>query len=291
VARTPNYIKPRQIDDEDVPEVIMLLTRGFEPARSRQFWMNVFGCLSRRPVPPGFPRYGYVLESDGRVVGAIVLIFSTVRENGETKIRGNSSSWYVEPEFRLYAQLLISHALKSNNVTILNISAARHTQLMVESSGFKQYSRGVFFAIPVLSKPPIGNSVRIFGAHVRPDVPFDSSDRDLLLEHMDYGCTSLWCIANERAYPFVFRPRKVKFLVPCAQLVYCKNIDSFVQFARPIGLYLARRLQLLVLLDSNTPIPGLVGRYKFGRMPRYFFGLDSPRLGDLAYTETSMFGV
>jgi hypothetical protein len=122
-------------------------------------------------------------------------------------------------------------------------------------------------------------------------VPFDSPERDLLLEHADYGCTSLWCIAYERAYPFVFRPRTVKFSVPCAQLVYCHNVDNFVQFARPIGLYLARRLQLLVLLDANDPVPGLVGKYKLGRMPRYFLGSDRPRMGDLAYTETSMFGI
>jgi hypothetical protein len=80
-------------------------------------------------------------------------------------------------------------------------------------------------------------------------------------------------------------------LLRCAQLVYCRDIDSFVQFARPIGLHLARKLRLFVMLDSNGPIPGLVSRYYFGETPRYFYGPDRPRMGDLAYTETSMFGI
>jgi hypothetical protein len=161
----------------------------------------------------------------------------------------------------------------------------------MESAGYKKYSSGVFFAIPVFGKPSEDIVVRIIGAADRPDAPFDSHERDLLLEHADYGCTSLWCITNERAYPFVFRPRTVKFVVPCAQLVYCRAVDNFVQFARPIGLYLARQLQLFVLLDANGPIPGLVGKYYLGKMPRYFFGSDPPRMGDLAYTETAMFGI
>jgi hypothetical protein len=46
-----------------------------------------------------------------------------------------------------------------------------------------------------------------------------------------------------------------------------------------------------VILDANGPVPGLVGRYYPERMPRYYFGPDRPKIGDLAYTETSMFGV
>lgn len=283
-------IRARQIDDADIPEVVNLITRGYRTARlSREFWEHVFDCLSRRSVPAGFPRYGYVLESDGKLVGVIILIFSTIWENGAAKIRCNGSSLYVDPAFRLYAPLLVSRSL-TYDVTVLNITAAAHTRGMVEAQKFIKYSSGTLVAIPVLSQPPKDTNVRIIDAHDRPDVPFDLHERDLLLEHADYGCMSLWCIAHERAYPFVFRPRTVKFL-PCAQLVYCHDVESFVKFARPIGLYLARRLQLLVLLDANGPVRELVGKYFFGRMPRYFFGPDRPRIGDLAYTETSMFGM
>jgi hypothetical protein len=284
----PANIRPRQIEDADIPAVMDLLARGYGKARPRAFWAEVFAGLSRRSVPAGFPRYGYVIESDGKLVGVIILIFSTIWKGGTATVRCNGSGLYVEPAFRMYAPLLASRALKDRSVTVLNITAAPHTHKMVEASGFTKYSDGIFAAFPVLSRAE-KDAVRIIGAADEPDVPFDRHERVLLLEHADYGCTSLWCVTPERAYPFVFRPRTVKIL-PCVQLVYCRDVESFIRFARPIGWHLAQRLQLLVILDANGPIPGLVGKY-FGKMPRYFFGPDRPDIGDLAYTETSLFGI
>jgi hypothetical protein len=89
----------------------------------------------------------------------------------------------------------------------------------------------------------------------------------------------------------VFRPRVHKGVIACAQLVYCRGVEDFVRFAGPIGRFLALRGRPLILIDSNGPIPGLLGKYFDGRMPKYFKGPDRPRLGDLAYTEAAMFGV
>jgi hypothetical protein len=290
LSRTPTSIRTRQINDSDVPDAVSLVTRGYGTARPREFWEQIFACLSRRAVPEGYPRYGYVIESDGKLVGIMILIFSTVWDGGTAKVRCNGSGIYVDPEFRFYAPLLTSRAHKDKSVTVLNLTPAAHTHSMIETAGFTRYSSGLFVAIPVLSRHPADILVRVVDAHDDPGVPFDPHERDLLLEHADYGCTSLWCIAHERAYPLVFRPRTVR-LLRCAQLVYCRRVDDFVQFARPIGLYLARKLRPLVILDANGPIPGLVGKYYPERMPRYFSGPDRPQIGDLAYTEVSMFGV
>jgi hypothetical protein len=283
-------IRTRQIGDSDVPEAVNLLTRGYGAIRPREFWAHIFTCLSRRAVPDGFPRYGYVIESDGKFVGVMILIFSTIWENGTARIRCNGCGLYVDPAFRVYTPLLTSRALKDENVTVLNLTAAPHTYKMVEATGFTRYSNGIFVAVPVLSRAPANIHVRVIDALTKPDVPFDPHEHDLLLEHAGYGCMSLWCIVQGRAYPFVFRLRTVR-LLPCAQLVYCRNVDDFVRLARPIGLYLARRLRPLVILDANEPVPGLVGKYYPEKMPRYFYGPDRPLIGDLAYTETSMFGV
>ena len=293
LVSTPTKIVARQINDADVPAAVNLLARGFGTARPRKLWEIVFACLSRRSVPAGFPRYGYVIETDGKLVGIIILIFSTIWEDGQAKVRCNGSSLYVDPPFRLYASLLTSKALIYRDVTVLNITPAQYTYKMVEASGFTRYSNEIFAAIPIFSRaPPKGMPLRIIDAQTQPDVLFDPHERDLLLEHENYGCTSLWCVTPERAYPFVFRIRRVRGIAPCAQLVYCRNVDDFIRFARPIGLFLARNTwQLLVLLDVNGPVHGLVGKYFVGRMPKYFFGPDRPRLGDLAYTETSMFGL
>src|ERR1700736_3838345 len=107
-------IKVRLITDADIPAAINLLTRGYGSGRAprpRSFWEDIFSCLSHRPLPAGeLPRYGYVIDSDGELVGILLLIFSTVWENGKAKIRCGGCGWYVDPAFRLYAPALIKKA-------------------------------------------------------------------------------------------------------------------------------------------------------------------------------------
>jgi hypothetical protein len=280
----------RQIDQTDIDAVATLLAEGF-PVHDRQFWQNALARLTRHEPPPGLPKYGYLLESRGAAVGAILVICSTMPANDTAATRCNLSSWYVEPRFRAYAPLLVSRALQHKNVTYTNVSAAPHTRPIIEAQGFSRYSEGIFVAMPALQGPFGNSTVEIFDAQRQPRVDFDRCDREILQEHAAHGCISLWCATSERAYPFVFRPRLVRGFVPCAQLIYCRDVGDLVRFAGPIGRALAWRGRPLVLIDANGPIPGLLGWFGRGRMPKYFKGPQRPRLGDLAYTEYALLGV
>jgi hypothetical protein len=283
-------LRCRQIDEADLAAVVALLARGF-PNRNRQFWLHALEQLTRRRPPSGMPKYGYLLESDGVVVGAILLICSTMRANDAVATRCNLSSWYVEPAFRAYATLLVSHALRHKDVTYLNVSPAPHTWPIIEAQGFSRYCDGVFVALPMLNGMFGGAGVKVFDAHTPPTVSLDPFEQEVLRQHAEHGCISLWCVTSDRAYPFVFRPRLVRDILPCAQMIYCRDIADFVRFAGPIGRYLARRGKPLVIIDSNGPIPGLIGVFRRGSMPKYFKGPQRPRLGDLAYTEYAVLGV
>lgn len=283
-------LRSRQIAEPDFDALAALLARGF-PNHNRQFWLAALVRLRDHSTPVGYPRYGYLLESAGVPVGVILLIFSKIQSGSDFTIRCNVSSWYVEPAFRSFAGALASQALKAKNVIYLNVTAAPNTRATVEAQGYSRYSNGVFVALPVLSPPTNGSWAKVFPARTRPDVPFDPVEQKLLSDHAACGCVSLWCATPDRAYPFVFRARVIKGLVACTQLVYCSNIENFIRFAGPVGLFLAMRGKPFVIIDSNGPIPGLVGKYLGGRMPKYFKGPDRPRLGDLAYTEAALFGV
>ena len=291
---TPPKIRCRRIEDGDASNVVSLLTRGFASRRPRRFWEHVIAVLGSRAVPPDTPRYGYLLENDGTAVGAILQIFSTHRTAGpqahEITIC-NVSSWYVDPAFRGYAPFLVAQTAKQKGVTYLNITSAPHTRPIVEAQGYQRYSNGIFAALPLLSRSPAGFDVRVIAADTQPQALFEGHERDLLQDHAGFGCISLWCEAAGRAYPFVFRKRRVKKLITCAQLVYCREIEDFVRFARPLGRFLLRRGLPLVILDANGPVSGLAGKYFDQTMPKYFKGSAPPRLGDLAYTETALFGV
>ncbi len=283
-------LRCRQIDEADIEAVASLLARGF-PIHNRRFWLGAFAQLTRHEPPPGLPKYGYLLESDGVVVGAVLLICATMPAGDAVATRCNLSSWYVEPRFRAYAPMLVSQALRYKNVTYLNVSPAPHTRPIIEAQGFSRYCDGIFVAVPMLQGLFGGPKVEVFDAQRRPEVAFNPCDQEILLEHAVHGCISLWCATFERAYPFVFRPRMVRRGVPCAQLIYCRDVGDFVRFAGPIGRVLARHGKPFVIIDANGPMPGLLGWYSPGNMPKYFKGPQRPRLGDLAYTEHAVLGV
>ena len=289
VASAP-AIRCRQIAAADVPAIVDLLTRGF-PARGRAFWQHALQQLAKRQPPPGLPQYGYLLDSGGTPVGTILLICSTMRADGGFAPRCNLSSWYVEPAFRFYASLLVSRALAHKNVTYLNVSPAPHTTPIIEAQGFARYCDGVFVAVPMLKDLFGRDDVQIIDAHGPLPVEADAFEREILLQHAALGCISIWCVSGGRAYPFVFRPRTVKRLIPCARLIYCRDIGDLVRFAGAVGRYLARRGKPLVIVDADGPLPGLVGVFRGGSMPKYFKGAQRPRLGDLAYTEFAVMGV
>ncbi len=288
VAPVPG-LRCRQIAEADIAAVAALLARGF-PNRSRQFWQHAFAQLTRHEPPPGLPKFGYLMESDGVPVGAILLICATIRTGEKASTRCNLSSWYVEPRFRAYAPLLVSHALRHKDVTYLNVSPAPHTRPTIEAQGFSRYCDGIFVALAMLNGP-FGSGVEVSDVRRPPPIGVDPFEQEVLLEHAAHGCISLWCASAGRAYPFVFRPRLVKAVVPCAQLIYCRDVGDLVRFAGPLGRYLARRGRPLVIVDANGPIAGLIGVFRRDRMPKYFKGPQRPRLGDLAYTEYAMLGV
>jgi hypothetical protein len=282
-------IRARQIGEPDAAAVADLLTRGF-PERSRTFWQQVLARLTERPAPADLPRYGYLLESDGRTVGAILLIFSRLRCAGATTTRCNVSSWFVEPAFRGYASLLVSKAFSHREATYLNVTPAPHTVPILLAQGYSPVNKGIFVAVPALQSRGDA-AVRVASANSGLPPGAEPFEHDLLLEHARYGCLSLWCTTAGGALPFVLRPRRLKRIVPCAQLIYARSVGDLVRCAGPLGRFLALRGRPLVIIDADGPIPGLAGKYLDARQPKYFKGPDRPRLGDLVYSETAMFGI
>jgi hypothetical protein len=187
--------------------------------------------------------------------------------------------------------LFISRILKNKDFTYVNVSPAPHTLPIIEVQGFSRYSNGQFYALATSLARSGAPQAKIVPAGAPPGSRFEAHEYDLLQAHAKFGCLSLWCTTPDRAYPFVFRSRLVRGFVPFAQLIYCRNIDEFVRFAGPIGRFLARRGIFFVMIDANGPIPGLVGIYRDRSLPKYYKGPTPPRLGDIAYTESALFGI
>jgi hypothetical protein len=286
-------IRCREISETDIDAVADLLTRGFV-GRSREYWMQGLHRQAARAVPDGYPRFGYMVDHDGLPVGVLLLLYASRADGAGTTIYCNLSSWYVEPAFRNYAPLLTRIAQKNKEVTYINISPATWTWPIIETQGFNAYCSGLFFSIPALSRSGSGMTVETVTSDTRMIEGLSAGEAELLIRHAHYGCLSLICrTASGDALPFILLPIRIRrgwIAPPAMQLIYCRDIASYVQCAGAIGRLLIRHGKLSVLLDANEAVPGLIGLYTEARGRKYFKGPQRPRLADLTDTELVLYG-
>ena len=288
-------VKPRfrEIQESDVEAIADLLTRGFVH-RSRDYWMRGLRRQGARSLPPDAPRYGYLMENDGKPVGCLLLIYSTRTIDGQAAVCCNNSSWYVDPEFRNYAALFASMTQKRKDVTYFNVTPATPTWPILEAQGFKIYCRGLYFLVSRTVSQRSGHARRGrdagHGLHRRPagrrTWPAQAPRRLRLPQPgLPHG---------DRGHPLHFlslRKRRGIIPLPALQLGFCREITDYVRCAGAIGRYLLWRGSPIVILDANGPIAGVAGVYSEARGRKYFKGPQQPRLGDLADTELAIFGM
>ncbi|CCD89738.1 conserved hypothetical protein; putative Acyl-CoA N-acyltransferases [Bradyrhizobium sp. ORS 285] len=285
-------IRCREIGDSDLDAVADLLARGF-PQRTRRYWSDGLRRQATRAAPDGYPRYGYLLEHDGRAVGVLLLIYRDRGTASKPQIWCNLSSWYVEPGFRNYATMLTRIAQRLPEVTYVNISAARQTWPIIEAQGFRAYCKGLFFSMPAFSFAGIGARIEPMTEGAPPPYGIPSDEADLLIRHAQYGCLSVVVRSKSAAIPLVFqqvRIRQGRFALPAMQLVYCRNISDYIAYAGAVGRYLLPRGYVSVMIDANGPVAGLIGVYTERRGRKYIKGPQPPRLGDLSDTELPLYG-
>lgn len=270
----------RRIAEGDLDGVVEILERGF-PERPQAYWELGLRRMRDRPAPKAYPRYGYVMTAAERIVGAIILIFS---ETADGAIRGNVSSWIVDPEYRSFSHMLLAIPLRLKGVTFINISPTPSTIGTITAQGFQRYVDGTFHAFPALAGPFRHVEVR--------EISAEAKASPLLARHAGYGCLSFEVHCSNEVFPFIFqKSRLLRDKLPCAQLVYCRKDEDFVRFAGPLGRCLLRRGFASVILDATGPIAGLPGRYVAGRRLKYYRGTPPPRLNHLSDTELVLFGI
>lgn len=286
--RGTSRLRCREIRDDDKNAIVDLLTEGFD--RPRIFWVEALRRLSSHGAPDGLPRYGYALDHDGTLVGVLLLIFTAVECSAARAVRCNVSSWYVKPEYRAYAAMLVSRALKHREATYFNLTPAPGTLPILKAQGYRPLSTGRFYAVPALNTPLRGASVQAVDARATPDPDIGAFDGEVTRAHAGFGCLSLVCRTKDGAFPFVFARRRIKRYIPGALLIYCRRQEDFVTCAGSLGRFLASRGVLSVIINANGPIRGLKGKF-VEKLPTFYLGPQPPQPGDLAFSECAMFGV
>lgn len=270
----------RPFAESDIENAVVLLTRGF-PERLPAYWRRALTRLRDRACPEGYPRYGYVLTEDEHLVGILLLI---VAIGPDGAVRANVSSWYVEPDYRGYSNVLLSRLFRLPGVTVVNISPAPNTADTIKAQGYVRYGADGLIVPAALGLPRPGASVR----RVSPD---DRNASSLVRDHAAWDCLCFEVTEGGRRTEFVFaRHHTASGRVPCAHLIFATDLAALARYIGPLGRALLAQGLPLVLLDCLGPVPGLVGLLRRGRNLRFARGPNPPRVGDLSYTEMAVFG-
>jgi hypothetical protein len=265
-------VRCRPIAENDFDGLADLLTRGFARTR-RDYWMRGFARWKNLPVIEELPRFGYLLEGRFGPVGAILSISS---RRGE-RVFCNLSSWYVEPQYRSHATLLMSLATKLRHVTYLNASPAPHTWRTLQAHGFAPYNfgRSAVFALP-------GRGA------VSEDIPAGLPEAQLLRDHRSMGWIRLAVEKDGVISPFVLKPRRLeRQKLPMMDVMFCRGADDLKRCLPALARYFLPRGSMGFLMDGD--MEARLSHYAEGKEPRYFKGPHRPLLGDLAYTEKVLF--
>ena len=275
-ASQPQRVRCRPIGENDLGGLAGFLAHGF-PRTAAEYWNAGLARLKALPPIEGMPRFGYVLESEAGIVGALLLISS--RRSG--RVIANLSSWFVEPNYRAHSAMLVAMATRQKDAIYLNASPAPHTWRNLQAQGFRPFNFGRSAVFPALT---------LGGGHVTSIVPGELPERDLLLAHSALGCVSLVCEKDGQLLPFVFKPRRLdRPRVRMMELIYCRSTDEFLRAGAALGRYLFFKHGALgVILDGK--VKGMPSHYVAGKEPRYFKGPEAPSLNDLAFTEKVLFG-
>jgi hypothetical protein len=286
-------LRCREICATDLDSVADLLTRGFA-GRSRDYWIQGLRRQAAREVPNGYPRFGYMLDHDGRAVGVLLLLYTARSDGADIAIQCNLSSWYVEPAFRNYAPLLTRIAQRHKEVTYLNISPAAWTWPIIETQGFATYCSGMLFSFPGLSRLAPGMTVETVAPAARTIDGLPEAEVELLIRHARYGCLSLVCrTSGGEIFPFILLPWRIRhgwIALPAMQLIYCRDIADYAACSGAIGRALIWRGRLSVVVGGNGPVAGVIGIFSKARGRKYFKGPHRPRLADLTDTELVLYG-
>ena len=291
LASKVSDVRCRLIAEADFDEVVACLMRGF-PERVRSYWVDALDRMATRDYIEDYPRFGYLMETSGHVVGVLLLLFSRRVVAGVSEIRCNLSSWCADPQYRGYALALHANGVRRKEVTYTNISAAPHTRPGIEAMGFRRFSDGLFIFAPILSRPRAKTRVVAYRDDAREAALLEAGERKMLAEHAAFGCRALIGVCGDRAAGFVFQSRPLyRGAIACERLIHCRGADELAGYAGAIGRHLLARGILLCVIDATGRLPGLAGTFLGNREPKYFKGPAEPGLGDLAYSELVLLGL
>jgi hypothetical protein len=251
------------IDDANLGQAVDLLAKGF-PRGSRRFWEQGVERVARYNAWSKEPEIGQLLIANGKPAGVILTLHShSLQACGARYKVTNLSSWYVDPQHRHLAPLMLRKLMRASDTVFTDLSPSDRVIPMLGPLGFRPLNAGlVAIALPLAAfRTPRGGSV--IGLEDVNRAALSPSTRELFERHVQFGALAAVLSADGRHVPLLFIERTIRKL-PAVQLVYCDDNRLFCQHMGAVARFLLKRRKPLMIIDipPGGAVPGVafVGR-------------------------------
>ena len=276
------------INNSNLADAITLLGKGF-PKQQPEFWrtaidrLNAAGGNATADVP-----IGYLMLSAGKPVG-VVLTPARVqtKEDGTTERVVNLSSWYVDPEERWRAPMMLQQLLRLENTSFTDLTPNKSVQEILKAFGFEQINSGVSVNLLPYMRLMGRRQAQVIPLSQVPRSAIGEETHDILSRYQQFGCVVGALIEDGRHIPLAFK-RVLRSKIPLAMLVYSRDNSAVYRNLGAIGRYLAKeRIHILMLdIPPGGQIPGIARNKRGNKFAR---GIQATNQTDFLGTELSLF--
>jgi len=275
------------IDGSRLPDALNLLVRGF-PRRSRDFWEQAVQRITRHNADSGQTSIGQLLVVKGVPVGVMLTLHQSRDTDGNPCRITNLSSWYVEPEHRVLAPLMLREMTRDPGSVYTDLTPSKGVARMLPQLGFKPLNVGVSaIALPLAALGGVGRS-SVSSLTEDASGALRTDDVALLRRGAAFGAMAGVLHVDRGHFPLLFVSRSIR-RIPAAELIYCDDNQLLMREIGAVARFLLKQGKLVLIIDIPLDFEA-PGAHFVGRGLKFVKGECAANRTDYAGSELLLIG-
>jgi len=246
------------IRDEDLPEFCRFLTENLSRERTADAWAQAF----RQPWCRDKPNNGFLLRSEGRVVGGIGAIYADQTIRGQECRVCNITSWCVQDAFRAQSMRLAMAVTAQPGFHFTDLTPTAVVSKTLQFLKFKPMDErhGVFLNRP--AAPLWRGGARIVTDPAGLEAILSPADARVWRDHRHLPWLRHLAVGREGAWCYiVWKPTRLRNIAG-AMVLAASNPEEFLRYRIAVGSHLLLRHGLPYLRVETRLLPETQGYAK-----------------------------